>query len=275
MSGERDDDILKPAPGARGATLPLRRERNRPQVSLSSVLSRLAEPSPALERLGLAPAALEAGLKICLARLQKGMTQSQLAEMAGISQPALSHIENGRGADGPSYGTLRQLTQALDIPLLPTVSAPTEGVELTLEAGGGAADTMAVPIVKPLELPDPSKLVPNLFDERLLTEVGRIFAVGRKAGWKGSFRDRWSGCMVALDANQSARLHVKPMTTLMVHGGGPLIAPAHPSMGYRLVTADSGHQAVMIERAGTMMMQNHCSESALVFALPSHGFMKF
>ncbi len=61
-------------------------------------------------------------------RRQKGMTKSQLAKEAGISNGMLSKVENGQIA--PSLQTLQSLSQALSVPL----TALFKGFEETREA---------------------------------------------------------------------------------------------------------------------------------------------
>lgn len=62
-------------------------------------------------------AALEVGEQIREARQGRGLSQSQLAAMVGCKQGDLSNIERGKGKDGPSYRTLRNLAVALGVEL--------------------------------------------------------------------------------------------------------------------------------------------------------------
>lgn len=57
------------------------------------------------------------GLKIGYIRRQKGMTQEQLAEKAGISMGFLSQIEAPNMAVGISLATLFALSYALGVPV--------------------------------------------------------------------------------------------------------------------------------------------------------------
>jgi transcriptional regulator with XRE-family HTH domain len=50
-------------------------------------------------------------------REERGITQMRLAEMAGITQAALSNLEAGK-QHNPQLGTLRKLAEALDAPLI-------------------------------------------------------------------------------------------------------------------------------------------------------------
>ena len=58
---------------------------------------------------------MQIGAKISLRRLQKGMTQQELAVAAGIPQPNLSNIEKGK--QDLTVSTLRRIGYALDIRL--------------------------------------------------------------------------------------------------------------------------------------------------------------
>lgn len=44
-------------------------------------------------------------------RIERGYTQAEVAEMAGIAQPTYSNIENGK--KNPSLNTLRRLAKVL------------------------------------------------------------------------------------------------------------------------------------------------------------------
>lgn len=64
---------------------------------------------------GVTAPSLELGLALRQARLAKGLTQDGLAKQIGLSQNALSMIENGRGSDGPTWTTVSRICQALGI----------------------------------------------------------------------------------------------------------------------------------------------------------------
>ena len=46
-------------------------------------------------------------------RSAKGLTQSQLADMIGVTRPRISQIESGRG--DPSVGTIERVAKALGV----------------------------------------------------------------------------------------------------------------------------------------------------------------
>lgn len=55
-----------------------------------------------------------AGARIKAARLQKGMSQTELAERLGVSQPAVAHWESG--AHAPRFALLPRIAAVLEIP---------------------------------------------------------------------------------------------------------------------------------------------------------------
>jgi len=55
-----------------------------------------------------------AGARIKAARLQKGMSQTELAERLGVSQPAVAHWESG--AHAPRFALLPRIAAILEIP---------------------------------------------------------------------------------------------------------------------------------------------------------------
>ena len=59
---------------------------------------------------------ISVGLKIGYLRRQKGMTQEQLAEKAGISAGFLSQVEAPNMVMGISLATLFALADALEVP---------------------------------------------------------------------------------------------------------------------------------------------------------------
>ncbi|MCY3988992.1 MAG: helix-turn-helix transcriptional regulator [Gammaproteobacteria bacterium] len=59
-------------------------------------------------------AIMEAAKEIRNMRLRNGLTQKQLASLAGMSQPEISRLEAGIGNQGPSVETLSRLARACD-----------------------------------------------------------------------------------------------------------------------------------------------------------------
>jgi len=55
--------------------------------------------------------ALEPGYQIARLRIQRGLSQSQLAEMVGTRQPSIARLENGNSV--PSLSFLQRLAAAL------------------------------------------------------------------------------------------------------------------------------------------------------------------
>jgi DNA-binding XRE family transcriptional regulator len=55
---------------------------------------------------------LEIGYQIARLRIQRGLTQAQLAEMVGTRQPSIARLENGSSV--PSLSFLDRIARALD-----------------------------------------------------------------------------------------------------------------------------------------------------------------
>jgi DNA-binding XRE family transcriptional regulator len=55
---------------------------------------------------------LEPGYQIARLRIQRGLTQAQLAEMVGTRQPSIARLENGNSIT--SLSLLRRIAEALD-----------------------------------------------------------------------------------------------------------------------------------------------------------------
>jgi DNA-binding XRE family transcriptional regulator len=55
---------------------------------------------------------LKPGYQISRLRIQRGLTQSQLAEMVGTRQPSIARLENGSNI--PSLSFLDRIAKALD-----------------------------------------------------------------------------------------------------------------------------------------------------------------
>ena len=55
---------------------------------------------------------LEPGYQIARLRIQRGLTQKQLAEMVGTRQPSIARLENGSSV--PSLSFLGRIAKALD-----------------------------------------------------------------------------------------------------------------------------------------------------------------
>jgi DNA-binding XRE family transcriptional regulator len=55
---------------------------------------------------------LESGYQIARLRIQRGLTQAQLAELVGTRQASIARFENGNST--PSLSFLRRIAEALD-----------------------------------------------------------------------------------------------------------------------------------------------------------------
>lgn len=98
---------------------------------MKDLMTALEQEHPALAaQAPISSAAVEAGELVRSMRLAAKMPQRELAQAAGLRQPALSAIERGEGKDGPTYRKLRDLAEALGmrIALVPKEeSAPAAG----------------------------------------------------------------------------------------------------------------------------------------------------
>jgi transcriptional regulator with XRE-family HTH domain len=81
---------------------------------------------------------LEPGYQIARLRILRGLSQAQLAELAGTRQPSIARLENGNSL--PSLSFLQRLAAALgakiEMRLIPNeTSAPVEQVALSIAEG--------------------------------------------------------------------------------------------------------------------------------------------
>ena len=74
-------------------------------------------------------AILRAGLMVRAMRTDAGLTQTQLAKRAGMSQAEISRLEAGLGKHGPSVETLNRLAQACDLRLVMAMQDPAGSAE--------------------------------------------------------------------------------------------------------------------------------------------------
>ena len=87
----------------------------------------------------ISSAAVEAGALVRSGRLAANLSQRELAQAAGLRQPALSAIERGEGKDGPTFRKLRDLAAALGMRI---ALVPKE--ESARVAGQSAAETCEI-----------------------------------------------------------------------------------------------------------------------------------
>lgn len=78
-------------------------------LSLDQLISELGNPSETLASAGIDPLVLQTGLRLQRARIERGITQSELAARVGITQPQLSDIEAGKGRKGPAHAIVRRI----------------------------------------------------------------------------------------------------------------------------------------------------------------------
>jgi len=74
-------------------------------------------------------------------RERSGLSVSELARIAGLSQPHLSNIETGKRQASPTV--LRHLADALQVPLLALIGDPATAEEAPDAVTGKAPDAVA------------------------------------------------------------------------------------------------------------------------------------
>jgi transcriptional regulator with XRE-family HTH domain len=122
------DDLFALGEGGSAIAAPQRSGALRHTETLRASLDRVVGKHGFLASDGVTPAALDLGINLKRARLAKKLTQEKLAERVGLSQAALSAIENGRGKDGPTWATIARICEALEIEpsFLPAGAIPAE-----------------------------------------------------------------------------------------------------------------------------------------------------
>jgi transcriptional regulator with XRE-family HTH domain len=122
-----------------------RRKAPPPGAGVKDLMTVLEREHPALAaQAPVSSAAAEAGELVRSMRLAAKMPQRELAQAAGLRQPALSAIERGEGKDGPTYRKLRDLAEALGmrIAFMPKQEGPKqegpkqEGTDATAPSSG-------------------------------------------------------------------------------------------------------------------------------------------
>lgn len=114
-----------------------RASRSDSTESLTAALDQVGDKLRLAE--GQTPASVEFGIQLKRARVARGMTQTRLAELVGIPQAMISNLERGRGADGPTYATMRKLGDVL-------------GLEVTFAAPADVSASDSIPHAKYAEL---------------------------------------------------------------------------------------------------------------------------
>jgi transcriptional regulator with XRE-family HTH domain len=106
--------IAAPKEHTRENAVARRRKAPPPGDGVKELMTALEQEHPELAaHAPISSAAVEAGELVRSMRLAAKMPQRELAQAAGLRQPALSAIERGEGKDGPTYRKLRDLAEAL------------------------------------------------------------------------------------------------------------------------------------------------------------------
>ncbi|MCA8887306.1 MAG: helix-turn-helix transcriptional regulator [Parvularculaceae bacterium] len=80
--------------------------------------------------------AMEAARLIRMMRVKAGLDQSELAARLGVSQPRISTLEQGGGAEGPGYATVRLVAEVCGIDWRNPIDLATESVAGSALEGG-------------------------------------------------------------------------------------------------------------------------------------------
>ncbi len=81
-------------------------------LDFSEKMEREEKLRPLCERQGIEFLNIRIGEIVKIARLQEGLTQSQLAKRVGTKQPSIARLESGKTA--PSLSFLNEIAKALD-----------------------------------------------------------------------------------------------------------------------------------------------------------------
>ncbi|MCF4164993.1 helix-turn-helix domain-containing protein [Zavarzinia compransoris] len=109
------------------ARLPMHDKEMRNATDLAGMLDSIRDRPNGLGFETFDPAAIEIGVVLRRARETRGLTQTELADRAGLKQGQISEIESGKMPEGPSYRKLRPLLSSLgvkfvmDAPQLPAI----------------------------------------------------------------------------------------------------------------------------------------------------------
>lgn len=71
--------------------------------------------------------AQEAARLVRQMREKKGLNQTELAELLGVSQPRISRLEKASGGDGPSYAMVRRVAEVCGVAWTAPVPEMEEG----------------------------------------------------------------------------------------------------------------------------------------------------
>lgn len=240
--------------------IPILPERSRSRVGIDQALGLLSLPSE-LEAEGFVAAAVEIGMRIKHARLGHGMTQAQLAKLAGLSQPALSAIENGRGKDGPNYATLRAVGDVFGLEIMP-LPRTSGNLELSMTFDDPAADSPEPTTVENVGPMLRSMIAPKLLEQiRMMTRSAESAEGPRLTHF------------LTIGGHGSANVRVEPMTAVIVHGCEPVtwMAPGEEEE-LELIHGGDGETVAITKVDGNLAMHNSGDEPVWVMTVPSAQF---
>lgn len=232
----------KAAQKATGApALPVLKAHPKAAATLSEALEDLARSgSSLLPRLGMDAASLEIGLALKAARLKAGMTQTDLSKRTGIPQSAISDIENGKGTEGPSFRTIRQLADALgaEIEIKPA-GVDGDRARQALQALAQLSELMLVNTASGPLVTSLLGLVLESVDKKVLAELmAKAKVLSATASAKAEIASNAKAVLGGpasdlaafweLAAHKTAKVALPAWSVYFVYGGAARIEGAHP-----------------------------------------------
>ncbi|MER9102650.1 helix-turn-helix transcriptional regulator [Mesorhizobium sp. M0848] len=223
---------------------------------------------------GITAPSLELGLTLKQARLAKALTQDELAKRIGLSQNALSMIENGRGSDGPTWTTVSRICEALGI----------EPSFLPTDARQPVANDVEVRMFKASKGPKAKVREADLGEAAAAVALSLLSK--EVTTW---LRAALSNAGLGLD-KLPTRLVGSRFLSLAPHSGTRIKATDDPLVVIAVVGAGVEIRAValregsgktlindsvaLVSRTGTVEVGNTSNESSVVFALPATQLLK-
>ena len=256
-----------------------RSHRTRAAESLGSALSSVE--SELRLRPDQTTASVEFGIRLRRARIAQGMTQTGLAERTGIPQAMISSLEKGKGADGPTYSTIRKLAEVLELNF--AFSAPDEakgsksdkdkdtdpdpGIEMINAAEAHAHSSK----IKVTELP------PDSFDliRDLVADDLKKLVSDHPRRWRTFSRSKLDDanvCMWLLGAHVGARFRPDVSTVYYIQNKD-FVTLRVPHHGRPAGIRRTGH-VMWIDASSEIDLANTSSEKLVVFSVPANALLE-
>lgn len=261
-------DILPQAEKTARRPLLRRTTSVRSTESLRASLDRVADKLGLPVDAGVTAHSLELGLTFKRARLAKGLTQEELARGIGLSQTALSMIENGRGPDGPTWATVLRICEALSIEPSFLPADPHSLVSEVGEVRFLKASTSANARVREAGLGEEAAAVAVglLSKEKLkwLKLTLNKFGLGSSKPVKMPTSSRF----LSLAPHTGTRIRAieNALVVIAVDGGRVGVRAAAQKHGVGKTWINDG--IALVDKAGVVEVGNTSDQSSVVFALP-------